>query len=174
LHTAAVMKSNAYKCDIIDKIYILSLLFFFNVHGLKNRVKKTSRKSNQRVIPHHVKKGLGFHSLVRELSECFLAIPDMRQPKKVTYPIRDCLMSGLGMMFLQDPSLLQFQRRMQDEYEANNLETLFGVSKIPSDTQMRVVIDSVPTEKIANIFPIFLRLLQRGQHLKNYNFMDGW
>lgn len=126
------------------------------------------------MIPHHVKKGLGFHSLVRELSECFLTIPDARQPKKVTYSIRDCLMSAMGMMFLQDPSLLQFQRRMQDEYEANNLETLFGVSEIPADTQMRVVIDSVSTEKIAKIFPVYLKLLQRGQHLKNYDFMNGY
>jgi hypothetical protein len=141
---------------------------------LKKRRKKALRKSSQRVIPHHVKKGLSFHALIRELSECFLAIPDMRQPKKVRYSIRDCLMSGLGMMFLQDPSLLQFQKRMQDDYEANNLETLFGVSEIPADTQMRVVIDSVPTEKIAKIFPVFLKLLQRGRHLKNYDFMDGY
>jgi len=71
-------------------------MVFYIVRGLKNQTKKTLRKSNQRVIPHHVKKGLGFHALIRELSECFLAIPDARQAKKVTYSIRDCLMAALG------------------------------------------------------------------------------
>jgi len=63
---------------------------------LKIRAKKTLRKSIGRVVPHQVKKGLGFYALIRELSECFLAIPDARQAKKVTYPIRDCLMAALG------------------------------------------------------------------------------
>ena len=43
------------------------------------------------------------------------------------------------MMFFQDPSLLQFQQRMEDEAHMNNLKTLFHVESIPKDTQMREI-----------------------------------
>lgn len=61
-------------------------------------------------------------------------------------------MSGLAIMYFQDPSLLQFQKRMQEAYNKNNLSTLFGVLKIPADTQMRKIIDNIPSAEIEKIF----------------------
>ena len=40
-------------------------------------------------------------------------------------------MCAFSMMYFQDPSLLQFQRRMEDAQETSNLETLFKVHSIP-------------------------------------------
>ena len=47
------------------------------------------------------------------------------------------------MMFFQDPSILAFQQRLQDGIHKNNLTTLFAVSDIPKDTQMRQVLDAI-------------------------------
>lgn len=147
---------------------------------MKNQGQKSLRKSHRRrklenpkPILGHVKKGLGFHSLIAQLSDLFLSIPDRRQQKKVKYSIRDGLMSGLAMMYFQDPSLLQFQKRMHEAHNENNLSTLFQVFQIPGDTQLRKIIDNVPSEKIENVFSTFFKLLQRAKQLENYVFLDG-
>lgn len=82
-------------------------------------------------------------------------------------------MSGFAMMFFQDPSLLQFQQRMEDEAHMNNLATLFQIQSIPKDTGMREVIDDVNPEELAPLFDDFFRPLQRGKHLEQYQVLGG-
>jgi hypothetical protein len=77
------------------------------------------------------------------------------------------------MMFFQDPSLLQFQQRMEDEAHLSNLKTLFHVESIPKDTQMGEVLDEVDPEEIMFLFDDFFRPLQRGKHLEQYQVLDG-
>ncbi|BCU06276.1 hypothetical protein Atep_09530 [Allochromatium tepidum] len=52
----------------------------------------------------------------------------------------------------------QFQRRMQYERGANNAATLFGVDQIPSDQQIRNLLDPIPPESVFELFvePAFL------------------
>lgn len=120
-----------------------------------------------------VKKHLGFTSLRKKLSETFQAIPDWRQPKKVNHSIHDALMSGFACMHFQDPSLLQFQIRMQEDQHRNNLETLFGVKSIPKETQMRDIIEEVDSEYFRSIFNDYYLRLQRGKHLEQYQLFPG-
>ena len=78
------------------------------------------------------------------------------------------MMSGFACMHFQDPSLLQFQKRLQEEQHRNNLKTFFDVSIIPKETQMRELIDAVDSETFRHVFrDIYLRL-QRGKHLEQY------
>ncbi|MBT8339837.1 MAG: transposase family protein, partial [Desulfatitalea sp.] len=121
----------------------------------------------------HVKKHLGFNSLIATLGKCFGQIHDPRQAGKVNHDLHDVLMSGLAMMFFQDPSLLAFQHRLQENSQQNNLSQLFGIGSIPKDSQMRDVIDSVPTEQLANIFPAFFNHLQHGRQLDPYRLLNG-
>jgi ssDNA-specific exonuclease RecJ len=64
--------------------------------------------------------------------------------KKCIYSQHDILMSGFACMFFQDPSLLQFQIRLEKKHQRHNLQTIFGVKDIPQNTQMRDVLDTVP------------------------------
>jgi len=52
------------------------------------------------------------------------------------------------MMFFQDPSLLQFQKRLQKSINRNNLKTIFNVSAIPKDTQLWDILDETPTAEL--------------------------
>ena len=79
------------------------------------------------------------------MAECFRQIQDPRQQGKVGHCLHDVLMSGFAMMFFQDPSILAFQKRLQESAQQNNLSKVFGVVTIPKDTQMRDVIDMLPT-----------------------------
>jgi hypothetical protein len=121
----------------------------------------------------HVKKHLGFTALRAAMSQCFRQIKDPRQAERVDYCLHDVLMSGFAMMFFQDPSLLAFQRRLQEKANTNNLFTLFEIGSIPKDTQMRDVIDSIPTKVFGDIFSSFHNRLQRGRQLCRYQFLNG-
>lgn len=110
----------------------------------------------------------------KALSECFEQIPDSRQEGKVDYRLHDCLMSALAMMFFQDPSLLSFQRRMQDRTHYNNLTTLYGVESIPNDTALRDNLDSVATYDINPAFSLLFQRLQRGKQLFPFKLDIGY
>ncbi len=119
----------------------------------------------------HRKKHLSFTALRKLLSQHFTQIGDWRQSAKVDYCLHDCLMSGFAMMFFQDPSLLSFQQRLQEGTQKNNLTTIFDISEIPKDTQMRSVLDAIAASKLDAIFADFLHRLQRGKQLVNYRFL---
>jgi len=117
-------------------------------------------------------KKLSFENLRKTVSKRIIEIAEPRQTEKIKYSMHDVCLSSLGMMFFQDPSMLEFQRRLQDGVQRNNLQTMFNVSQIPKDNQIRDVIDNVPPEKLYPIFTDFFRLLQRGNHLQSYRVLD--
>jgi hypothetical protein len=121
----------------------------------------------------HFKKHLGFAGLLKTMAGRIEQIDDNRQQAKVDYGLHDCVMSAFAMMYLQDPSILAFQRRVQDRIQRNNLHTIFGVHNIPKDSQFRNVLDTLPIEALAPIFADFLRDFQRGKHLHRYQLLDG-
>ena len=122
----------------------------------------------------HTKKHLSFNALRKVLSRRFLEIPDFRQEGKVEHTIHDVLMSGFAMMFYQDSSLLQFQQKLQEALHRNNLQTLFQVTSIPKDSQMREVIDEVESRELEPLFEEFFRPLQRGKHLEEYRVLKDY
>lgn len=118
-----------------------------------------------------VKKYLSFSSLRKRVSEVFSQIPDNRQASKIEVSLHDALMSGFACMHFQDPSLLQFQTRMQEEQHQNNLRLVFGVETIPKETQMREIIDGVNSEYFRPVFKALYSRLQRGKHLERYQIL---
>lgn len=121
----------------------------------------------------HSLKHLSQQSLTYGLSLCFRGIADKRQRNKVDYSMHDSVMSGFGMMYVQNPSLLQFQERLKEGYGRSNLETLFGVKSIPKDTQMRTTLDKVDREQFRPAFKDFTHRPQRGKHLEQFQLWDG-
>lgn len=121
----------------------------------------------------HQKKHLSFNGLVKSLSEYLRRLEDSRQTGKVDYSLHDCCMSAFAMMFFQDASMLEFQTRLENSYNRNNLKSMFHVEAIPKSTQFRQVIDNIPSRLLESVFPDFLRPLQRGKQLELFRFLDG-
>jgi hypothetical protein len=92
---------------------------------------------------------------------------------KSNYQLHDALMSGFACMYFQDPSLLQFQKRLQDVYQTNNLKTIFNVEAIPKETQMRELIDGVSPAFLRPIYNDFFSRLQRAKQLLRYQLFPG-
>ena len=121
----------------------------------------------------HIKKHLGFSGLRKILSKRFLQVKDTRDTSKVNHRLHDFLMSAFALMYFQDPSLLAFQRKLQNITNLNNLKTMFAVESIPKDTQLRDVLDPLSADEIEQVFADYLNQLQRGKHLQHYEFLDG-
>lgn len=98
-------------------------------------------------------------------------MPDPRRPLFVRYSFRDCYLSSFAMFFLQDPSLLEFQRRFQDQLQRNNLSTVFGVQQIPSDTRLREVVDQQPWGPLRDVFREYTSRAQRSKVLERFQYL---
>lgn len=122
----------------------------------------------QRSVKTKIKKHLGFHALRQAMSEHCKAIEDPRQSGKCNYSQHDILMSAFACMYFQDPSLLHFQQRLEKKHHRHNLQSLFGVSDIPQDSQMRDVLDSINSDALAPVFSDFFERLRRHKHLDDY------
>src|SRR5262249_34387598 len=71
------------------------------------------------------------------------------------------VMSAFAMLFFQHPSLLESQRRMKQQTGSSNLERRFGGAAIPSDTQMREILDGGPTDPVRRRLPQTVEQMRR-------------
>jgi hypothetical protein len=98
----------------------------------------------------------------------FSRITDHRDREKVDYELKDVCMGALAMFCFQDPSLLQFMQRVKAPAMATNLRNIWAIDSVPSDTQMRTVMDEIDPQEFEGLFTTFFHLLQRGKHLEQY------
>lgn len=104
---------------------------------------------------------IGFTALRRLMSGLIQRYPDYRDKKKKVIELHDVVMSGFACMFYQEPSLLQFQKELDDAQHTNNLKTQFGVKHIPSATQMKDVLDNLSSHHFECIFDAFHKKMEK-------------
>jgi hypothetical protein len=117
------------------------------------------------------RKDLSADSLFRRIRSRFDRIPDTRAGE-VEIPLGDALMSGFALFSLKDPSLLAFDQRRQDPND--NFGTIYGIDRVPSDTQMRAIVDPVAPDQLRPLFGDVFRCLQRGKALEPFVYLDGY
>jgi hypothetical protein len=111
-------------------------------------------------------------NLLKSIRLAFNNINDHRSCRqKIT--LTDALMSGLAVFSLKCPSLLQFDEKQKETTIRHNLGTLYGISEVPCDTQMRSILDPVNP---VDIEPAFIALHQAAAKVglfKQYEYFDG-
>jgi hypothetical protein len=116
-----------------------------------------------------VRKHLKMDAMLSALYQGFCALPDHRRGK-VEISLPDALMAGLAMFSLKDPSLLAFDERRRND---GNLARIFGIGKVPSDTQMREILDPLDPQGLRPLFRDIFRQLQRGKALEPMAYFEG-
>jgi len=106
-------------------------------------------------------KRLTFEAFRDLLAKTFKAIPDKRDPRRISGELPAVLMSAFAMLFFQHASLLEYQRRMKKQTGHANLERVFQVDAIPADTQMREILDGAPTEPLRRVVPETFEQMRR-------------
>jgi len=116
------------------------------------------------------RKDLSANALFRLVRSGFDAIADSRA-KPADISLGDALMSGFAMFSLKDPSLLAFDNRRQNPND--NFRTIYGIRRVPSDTQMRAILDPVAPDVLRPLFGNVFHRLQRGKALEAFVYLDG-
>ena len=117
-----------------------------------------------------VRKHLNADSMFAAIQEDFQQIPDSRGAN-CTISLDDALMSGLAVFQLKHPSLLAFDKQRQKE--PHNLHSMFGITNIPCDSQMRTILDPLSLSSLRAPFRTVFRHLQRGKDFEKMAFIDG-
>ena len=115
-----------------------------------------------------IRKHLNADALIKGVRDTFKCIKECRA-KRIGIPLVDVLMSAFAMFLLKDPSLLAFDRRKG--IEKHNIKALYGVEKIPCDTQMRTRLDPLDPDSIRPAYKEVFSRLQRGKILEKMTFL---
>src|SRR5437016_12516964 len=111
---------------------------------------------------------LSADALLRLVHTGFDHIPDYR-PADVDIALPDVLMSAFAMVSLKAPSLLAFDK----ERAEGNVHTIYGIQRVPCDTDMRAILDPVSPKLFRPVFTTVFRQLQRRKALEPMACLDG-
>lgn len=95
---------------------------------------------------------LQFDELVGYLNVYLSTLPDSRKGLNTTYSMRDAALSAFSVFFTQSPSFLSYQAQMQETKGRNNATSLFQVRNIPSDNQVRNLLDPISPGHLTPVF----------------------
>jgi len=107
---------------------------------------------------------LQFDELISTLRETVVKFPDRRVGENTRYSMTDFALSAFSVFFMQCPSFLDFQRTIGRSKGRHNAASLFGVAEVPSDNQIRTMLDAVPPESLYGMFDLVVeKLIENGR-----------
>ena len=123
------------------------------------------------------RKTLSMPGLLAQMRRCFEGVEDEVAGRGLS--LADCLMSGLAIFSLKYPSLLQFEQDARGlgesahEPRRENLRSLFGVERAPSDVRLRERLDEVDPRELRAPFKRLFARAQRGGALAGFEWLEG-
>ena len=112
--------------------------------------------------------GLSADALLATVRRRFEAVPDGRRQNSVQYSMPETLMSALAMFITKQPSMLAYENDHRDL----SIEKPFKIERVPSDTQMREILDGIEIEQLNEAFADLFWEVQRSGELKRWR-LDG-
>jgi hypothetical protein len=107
------------------------------------------------------------------LRQDLAGVPEHRTGQNTQYQISDAGLGAFAVFYMQSPSFLAHQRDMQRNKGQNNAQGLFGVERIPSDGQIRNLLDPVEPETLYERFWEIYRHLDEDGYLDKYRGVAG-
>jgi hypothetical protein len=117
---------------------------------------------------------LSFEGFVSKIHEVFDRLPDHRRfSPNLRYSIKDAALGAFALFFSQSPSFLAYQQAMEQAQRRNNARSLFGIEPIPSDNQIRNLLDPIEPCLFYPVFSSTFEQLEKAGQLKGYRFFEG-
>jgi hypothetical protein len=117
-------------------------------------------------------KPIKFDELRRRLVSRVERLSEHRKGKNISYSLQEVVLSAFSVFYMQSASFLAHQKLVEKQKGNNNLRTLFGVEKMPSDPQIRNLLDPIAPEQIDDVFGDIVELLADRGHLDAYRTFD--
>ena len=110
--------------------------------------------------------------LIGALSEVCAGLPDRRKgpTRDGDYTMADIGLSAFSSFFMGSPSFLAHQRALEEGHGRSNCETLFGMSAIPSDNYIRLMLDGAAP---AAFDGLFFKAIEAAGPLTPFQCLDG-
>jgi hypothetical protein len=103
--------------------------------------------------------------LIKDLEGELEKVPEHREGKNIRYELADAGMAALAVFFVQSPSFLAAQREMK---RRSNAEKLFGLREIPSDDQIRNLLDPLEPSWMGGEYWRLFGALKEGKFLDKF------
>lgn len=119
---------------------------------------------------------LTLQATMQRFRQRWSTLPDHREPNNnQRYTIADGALAAFSVFFMQSPSFLAHQRLLQRRKGRNNAHSLFQVTEIPSDPQIRNLLDPLSAAEFAVDFWYIVEELRRHQQLGRFqNELDTY
>jgi len=117
---------------------------------------------------------LNFASLLGALDEVLTETPDPRQSSNATkYKVRDAVLGAFSVFFMQCESFLEHQHQMQTRKGKNNAQNIFGLDKIPTNNQIRNILDGIKVNVLFTVFWWVYKTLKARGFLETYRRLNN-
>ena len=119
---------------------------------------------------------LSFAQLLKRLHDGIAAMSDPRQASNATtYSLSDAVLGAFAMFFMQCDSFLEHQRQMQSRRGQDKAQSLFGLTQVPTNNQIKNILDAIPVTALLGIFGwVFERLQQSGVLNADLSLNQTW
>jgi hypothetical protein len=114
-----------------------------------------------------------FDELVEELQCGFEKLGDHRTGANTRYEIKEAALSAFGIFFSQSKSFLAYQRMIEERKGKSNVSSLLGVERIPSDNQIRNLLDAQEPELLYGVFAKGMKVLEASDQLGGFGSYGG-
>jgi hypothetical protein len=131
--------------------------------------RRHTKNEQDKALSITVRKHLSADALIRTVRSSFEHVGETRNGK-AQIPMEDALMAAFAMYSLKDSSLLQFDKRRMEQ--PTNLKTVYQLTTIPCDTQMRTILDPVPPEELRPSHNTIINALQRGKAFEKMRYLE--
>jgi hypothetical protein len=114
-----------------------------------------------------------FTRLLNYLDAAFDDFKDNRTGANTRYLVQEAAFSAFSVFFTQSPSFLAYQESMEKNTGNNNARTIFGIHDIPSDNQIRNLLDPTRADVLAPVFIKTLSYLADTKKLEDYRHIGN-
>ena len=116
---------------------------------------------------------LTLDGITRQMRRTFESFVDPRKGKNTCYTMIDAALSAFSVFFTQSPSFLEYQRSLEQTQGNNNARTLFGVHEIPSDNQIRSLLDATPPGTLEPVYAFLFNALEQAGVVDSLRSVGG-
>jgi hypothetical protein len=115
---------------------------------------------------------LTLDDITKQIRSTFEQFTDPRPGKNTRYTLVDAGLSAFSAFFMQSPSFLEYQRSLEQAHGKNNAQTLFGVHQIPSDNQIRHLLDATEPGRVKPLFSYLFNALNQAGVIETYRSVN--
>jgi len=114
-----------------------------------------------------------FDELIKTMTQSFESLSDPRTGANTIYEVKDAAVSAFGVFFTQSSSFLGYQRMIEKAKGKSNVQSLFGAERIPSDAQVRNLLDEQSPELLYGVFEKGHELLVASGKMARFRSYEG-